>query len=389
MTLINAKALDRQIAKKLKTIEGAGLIRRRFGPPTQPACINFSSNDYLGLTKDSRLRKAYQEGFDLYPCGSGASPVVSGYYPSHQALEGAFAEALSADEALLFSSGYAANLALTMMLASLDAHLLIDKRIHASIYDGIALSKVSVTRFPHQNVSRMKSLLKAGIQRPILLTEGIFSMSGEIAPLDQIMTVCHQASDQVYCIVDEAHSFGVIGPHGLGATAHYSLTQQDIPLRVIPFGKALAGQGAVVLGRRDWIQLLLQQGRSAIYSTAISPAIAHGLKTALSLCYAADDKRHKLQELVQYFQQGTQQSLLRWRQSSTPIQQLQCGCPHLAQKLEQFLFNEGFLCRAIRQPTVPRNETGLRIVLNHCHEWEDIDKLFERIHTFFRMNNGF
>jgi 8-amino-7-oxononanoate synthase len=178
-------------------------------------------------------------------------------------------------------------------------------------------------------------------------------------------------------IVDEAHGFGIIGPQGMGGTCAAGLSQAEVPLRIIPFGKALAGSGAVVVGQAVWIDALLQATRQPVYSTSISPAMAHGMLTTLSLLQEADDRRQQITHLIAYFRQHIQQSAYVWRDSLSPIQQLQLGCPHLAMQMTEKLAKNGIRCFAIRQPTVPKQETGLRIVLNYHHTPHDIDRLFE------------
>jgi len=187
-------------------------------------------------------------------------------------------------------------------------------------------------------------------------------------------TLC--SAHQSELIVDESHAFGILGPQGLGAVAQHQLTQEDVPLRIIPLGKAYAACGAIVAGSRVWIDALLQAARPAIYSTAISPAFAHGLLATLDIVRAADQRRAKLQNLINYFRQAVINAPLKWRDSSSPIQQLQLGCPHRALAYAQILRQQSINCLPIRQPTVSKHESGLRIVLNYNHQPEDIDKLF-------------
>ena len=367
--------MDQLIAAQIRKLQQKGLYRERAKPFVAPAnSLNFCSNDYLSLSTDPRLKQAYQDGFARYPCGSGGSAVISGYHPAHRQLEETIAAALGVDDAILFSSGYAANLAIVTLLASLSAHVLIDKGVHASIYDGLNLAGAKYSRYRHRSLAGLETALKRASTHAVVLTEGLFSMSGQIASLDPLMALCHQYT--AHCIVDEAHSFGLLGPQGLGLINASGLSQDDIPLRLLAFGKALAGQGAVVAGKKAWIDALLQQGRSYIYSTALSPALAHGMKRAFELVIAADDRRLKLNELVRYFQECCKNSSQNWQKSLSPIQQLQLGCPHQARKLADHLLIQGIFCQAIRQPTVNRQETGLRVVLNYSHTKEDIDRLF-------------
>lgn len=337
--------------------------------------LNFSSNDYLSLCHEPEIKKGYLEGFKKYPTGSGGSMVICGYHEAHQSLEQAFIKVLQVDECLLFPSGYTANLSIASLLSRLKIHAVIDKNVHASIYDGLKLSGTTYTRYLHQNTANLEAKLNEIDDDKMIMTESIFSMSGQKTSLDQIhdLAMKHKAG----LIIDEAHAFGIIGREGLGAVVDAKLSQYDVPLRIIPFGKALAGSGAVVVGERQWIEALLQCARSYIYSTAISPAMAFGLEHALTVVRKADERRKKLQDLVHFFRDLTAQFPYNWRDSHTPIQQLQLGCPQEALELSLKLKQKGIYCQPIRQPTVSKKETGLRIILNYRHEPDDLKFLFK------------
>lgn len=342
--------------------------------------LNFSSNDYLSLATDSRIKKAYQVGFSRYPVGSGGSMLVSGYHLAHQALEQAFAQALGVDACIVFMSGYAANLGVINLLACVKAHVLLDKAAHASIYDGLALSGVSYSRFLHNDLTSMALKTQFCPQHTVVMTESLFSMSGQIAPLAAMVDVAKPHGFEL--LVDEAHAFGVLGREGLGGVIEHGLTQQDVPLRVIPLGKAFGASGAIVAGQGIWIDALLQSARSYIYSTAISPAVAFGLLETLDIIRRADIRRTKLTTLVKYFRENIKKSPLKWRNSHTPIQQVQLGCPHRALSCAAFLREKGILCIPMRQPTVSLDETGLRVILNYHHSQEDVDYLFECLNLY-------
>ncbi|ASQ45915.1 aminotransferase class I/II-fold pyridoxal phosphate-dependent enzyme [Legionella clemsonensis] len=355
-------------------LRAAGLYRKRQLVCSPKPSLNFSSNDYLSLTMSKRLKKSFQQGFEKYPSGSGGSMVVCGYHPMHQTLEEAFSHALNTDDALLFSSGYAANLGIISLLTHLDAHLYIDKGLHASFYDGIQLNKISYTRFLHNNLQDLQAKLTRGMDNAVIISEGIFSMSGQLAPLTEMASLGKKNHAKI--IVDEAHSFGILGPQGLGAVAQHQLTPQEVPLRVIPFGKSLGAQGAIVVGEGQWIDALLQSARSYIYSTAVSPALTYGVLETLMFILEADSRRKKLFQLIDYFRKAIKSSPLTWQHSQTPIQQLQLGCPRKALYYTEQLKQRGIFCQSIREPTVSRKHTGLRVILNYHHEPEDIDALF-------------
>lgn len=334
----------------------------------------FDSNDYLSLLSDQRVAEAYQHGFKLYHSGSGGSMLINGYHPVHQALEMAFADYLEVEECILVSSGYVANLAVSGLLGTLQSHCFIDKKIHASVYDGLKLAQISYTRYLHNDVLDLEHKLQNHFSDAAIITEGIFSMSGQIAPLNSLSTLSN--TYKTILIVDEAHAIGVIGEQGKGATALFNLSQTQVPLRIIPLGKAFAGQGAIIAGKAEWIQALLQAGRPIIYSTAISPAMAYGLLKTLDVVVAVDDRRSKLKQLISLFQDLIKESPLRWVHSASAIQQLQLGCPLKANTYSLLLKEKGVRCTAIRQPTVSRKESGLRVVLNYQHQFEDLHYLF-------------
>lgn len=339
------------------------------------AKYNFSSNDYLSLTNDPKVKAFYQNAFANYPTGSTGSVVISGYSNAQAQLESKLADALEVDACMLFSSGYAANLAVVSLLAENAAQLVIDKSVHASIYDGIKLSGAKYTRYLHNDLQSLQSKVQnfsADIDLAVI-TESIFSMSGQIADLAQIKQVIVPYNTNL--IVDEAHAFGVVGARGLGAVAAAGLTQEDVPLRIIPLGKAGAGFGALVAGSGIWIESLLQM-RSAVYSTAVSPAFAYGLLETIEYIQSLDTRRAKLQSLISYFKTLIAKSGLMWRDSASHIQQLQLGCPYKACALADGLCENGIICMPIREPTVRRHETGLRVILNYQHELEDLDYLF-------------
>ncbi len=187
-------------------------------------------------------------------------------------------------------------------------------------------------------------------------------------------------------LVDEAHAFGVLGPQGRGSVAAHALTQQQVPLRVIPLGKACAGQGAIVAGQSPWIKALLQAGRSFVYSTASSPAFAYGLLHTIGFLAAADDRRLKLKQLIALFQEYIKGSPLDWVPSTTPIQFLRLGCAQQALYYGQQLNQHGFFCSVIRSPTVPTHECGLRIILNYQHQEQHLQQLFHQLHLIYEQN---
>lgn len=338
--------------------------------------ISFSSNDYLSLGTCMEVREAYLYGFANYPPGSGASMVVTGFHIAHHDLEEAFKKALGVESCLLFGSGYTANLSVMNLLAAVGAHVLMDKAVHASIYDGINLSKVAYERYAHNDLSNLVDKIKIAPQNTIVLTESIFSMSGKQADLARIAQI-----SAFPLLVDEAHAFGILGENGKGAVQKYGLSINEVPLRIIPFGKAMAGMGAIVAGSKVWIDALLQSARPLIYSTALSPAYAYGLKETLQQLIKVDDRRKKLMDLIAYFRKCVAKSASTWADSLSQIQQLKLGCSVKALSFAQKLEEKGIICLPMRQPTVSKSDTGLRVILNYQHEMEHIDILFKEINS--------
>lgn len=372
----------KRIREYTDKLNAQGLLRvRQVQEHATSGLIRFDSNDYLSLTQDPRIARGYQESYRQYPCGSGASMLLSGYHSAHQSVEHAFADFLNVEECLLFSSGYAANLAVTALLGQIKAHCIIDKNVHASVYDGLTLSRVDYSRFIHNDLDDLTHKLKLLSEPSAVITEGVFSMSGKIAPLAHYASLCTQNKSEL--IVDEAHSIGVLGEQGRGAVEFHGVAANDVSLRVIPLGKAFAAQGAIVAGKRDWIVGLLQAGRSLIYSTAISPALCYGLLNTLEIVSSADDRRLKLMQLIKVFREHTDKSSLNWSDSNTPIQQLRLGSSELAQYYAQELKKQGISCSAIRAPTVAPKESGLRIIINYQHEPEDIQQLFNQLNKIY------
>lgn len=368
--------IQSSITAQLQALASEGLRRKR--QVASSHALHFSCNDYLSLGCDSRVRKAYQRGFMQYPCGSGSSPALSGYHDIHRQLEQAMAQMLGVEDALLFNSGFAANLGLMQVLKQLQLEVIVDKSVHASVYDGLKLAQIHPMRYPNHNLEQLATCLRKQTRPLAVLTEGLFSMSGHTPDLAAIAQLC--SVQQAVCLVDEAHSFGIMGKQGLGAVYHAGLSAQQVPLRVIAMGKAMAGQGAVIAGQADWIAMLIQSARTYTYSTAMSPALAYGLLETLDILRQADAAREALQQVVAYFKKARAMSPLVWRMSDSPIQQLQIGSAHEALRLAEGLARQDIVCFPVRPPTVSKKETGLRVVLNSNHTPEDIDRLFKALH---------
>lgn len=366
---------EQKIRQYLADLDQKGLIRsRHLGALASDIGIDFCSNDYLALSNSPMLQKGFMEGYKKYPSGSGASALIAGYHPIHHELEAFFTASTATDTAMIFSSGYAANLAVMGLLGKLQCPTLIDKSAHASIYDGLHLANIPYGRFFHQNYADMQEKLKDG---SVIVTEGIFSMSGSISDLP-IMVNGAKRKDSVV-IVDEAHSFGIVGEQGMGAAHAAAIALDDIPLRIFPLGKSVGSMGAIVAGKKEWMEALLQAARPYMYSTAVSPAVAYGIKEAMKAVIKAHAARVRLQSLIAHFKRRRASSHLDWLESDTPIQRIKIKSVLRAKKLHQALLAQSIKTQYIRPPTVNKLETGLRICLRADHTPSDIDALFEAL----------
>ncbi len=373
------------LATGLDRIRAAGQFRRRYmltaaqGATIQVegrSYVNFSGNDYLGLAGDARLAQAFQTAAARYGVGSGASQLLSGYNRMHAQLEEAVAAHLGRARALLFSSGYLANLAVVTSFARRrEDRVVMDRDNHASLIDGALLARAGLRRYAHHDLAGLENLLGKG--RTLVATDGVFSMDGSIAALPDLVALC--ARHGALLAVDDAHGFGVLGATGAGSPEHFSLDQNQVPILMATFGKACGVMGAFVAGSEDVIETLIQTGRTCIYSTAMPPALAAAATTALHLSVRESWRRDKLQALVQRFTQGARQLDLPVLPSTTPIQSFMVGNAALALSGSEYLRAAGIRVSAIRAPTVARNTERLRITLSAGHSEQQVDRLLEHL----------
>ncbi|MNG59710.1 8-amino-7-oxononanoate synthase [compost metagenome] len=338
--------------------------------------LNFSGNDYLGLSQDPQVIAAWQQGARQYGVGSGGSGHVTGFCAAHQALEQQLAEWLGYPRALLFISGYAANQALLAALMQADDRILADRLSHASLLEAAAHSPAQLRRFRHNQPQALAGLLAKSCGGQMLaVTEGVFSMDGDSAPLAELHRLTQAAG--AWLMVDDAHGIGVHGEQGRG-----SCWQQGVrpELLVVTFGKAFGVSGAAVLCDEATAEYLLQFARHLIYSTAMPPAQACALQTALQRIQQGDELRARLQDNIQRFRQGAVQLPLALTASVTAIQPLLVGDNQRALDLAQQLRGHGLWVSAIRPPTVPPGGARLRITLTAAHQPQDIDRLLEVLH---------
>lgn len=338
----------------------------------------FCSNDYLGLAQQFSVVNALQDAAAREGAGAGASHLVCGHHALHDALEREVAEWLGYPRALLFGSGFAANLAVQQALLSEENDVCVqDKLNHASLLDATRLAGARLRRYPHLDAEgAMRQLKHAPEGAAMLATDGVFSMDGDIAPLRALSLVARLQQALFY--VDDAHGVGVVGD-GRGAVAAAGLGVDDVPLQLVTLGKALGGSGALVLGRDDLIEHLAETARPYIYTTAVPPAMAAAALEAVRLARRDTWRRTKLAELVALFRGEARRYGLDLMASETPIQPLLCGDDHVAVAMSRALEHAGWLVGAIRPPTVPEGKARLRITLSALHTPEQVRGLVEAI----------
>lgn len=342
--------------------------------------LNFSSNDYLGISQHAQVISAWQQGAEIYGVGSGGSGHVTGYNEAHQLFEEQLADWLGYPRALLFISGFAANQALIAALTEKSDRIVADKLSHASLLEAAMHSPAQLRRFAHNDVDSLQTLLEQPIDgQQLVITEGVFSMDGDAAPLAEIAQVTRHA--QGLLMVDDAHGIGVMGNQGRGSCDHLQVKPD---LLVVTFGKAFGASGAAVLCSESMADYLLQFARHLIYSTAMPPAQACALSAALNVIRRDDSRRSKLQANIARFRAGAQSLPWQLMSSQTAIQPLIVGENQPAVNLAATLRERGIWVTAIRPPTVPPGTARLRITLTASHTDADIDMLLEALYDAAR-----
>ena len=337
--------------------------------------LAFCSNDYLGLAADPRLVEAAQRGLGRFGVGSGAAHLVSGHTAAHHALEEELADFTGRERALLFSTGYMANLGVIGALLGRGDRVFEDRLNHASLIDGGLLSRARFARYAHADVEALASCLPEGDGRKLVVTDGVFSMDGDVAPLAQLASVCND--HEAWLMVDDAHGVGVLGPGGGGSVAEAGLTQGQVPVLMGTLGKALGGAGAFVAGPEPLIETLIQYARPYIYTTAMPAAIAEATRASLRICRDEEWRRERRSGLVERFRHGAARIGLRLCDSRTPIQPVLLGDSHRALAWSAELRRQGILVTAIRPPTVPDNAARLRVTLSAAHTAAHVDTLLD------------
>ena len=336
--------------------------------------LSFCSNDYLGLANHADVVSAFHRGVDEYGCGSGAAHLITGHSRAHHVLEEELADFVRRPRALLFSTGYSANLGVMAALLGRGDRVYEDRLNHASLLDAARLSRARLMRYQHNDAAALASRLATSPAcETLVATDGVFSMDGDMAPLADLSAVA--ARHDAWVLVDDAHGLGVLGPQGRGCVAQAGLGVKEVPILMGTLGKAFGAFGAFVAGSEELIETLIQQARTYIYTTAPPPAVACAARAALQRVREDDWRREQLQRLIRVFRGGARQLGLSLCDSQTPIQPLLVGEARQALHLSQALRERGILISAIRPPTVAGGSSRLRITFSAAHGEAQVEQL--------------
>lgn len=336
----------------------------------------FCSNDYLGLANHPAIIEAAREGAVRYGMGAGASHLVLGHSRAHHDLEHALAEFLQLPRALLFSTGYMANIGVVTALAGREDAVFADRFNHASLNDACLLSRAKFKRYAHGDLDMLARLLgQTSARRKLVVTDAVFSMDGDIAPVRELLALCE--THNAWLMLDDAHGFGVLGANGRGALEHFDISgmRSRRIIYMATLGKAAGGFGAFVAGEASLIETLIQRARSYIYTTATPPLVAHALLKSLGVIASESWRRDNLINRITQLKQLLKETRGKLLPSDTAIQPLLVGGNHAAMSLSSKLAAQGILVPAIRPPTVPQGSARLRISLSAAHTADDIQRL--------------
>lgn len=376
------------LASDLAEIERGGLARRRrLLQSPQGARVRvdgreyvaFCSNDYLGLAAHPDVIEAARAGAARHGVGAGASHLILGHSAPHHELEERLAALVERPRALLFSTGYQANLGVVTALLGREDAVFGDRLNHASLNDAALLSRATFRRYPHADLGALARLLRASkARRKLVVTDAVFSMDGDIAPLPGLIELCER--HDAWLLVDDAHGFGVLGPSGRGTLAYFGARSPRV-IAMATLGKAAGVFGAFVAGEAEVIELLLQRARAYVYTTAMPPMLASALSASLELIRDGDARRDRLRSLIERLRGRVNAGRWRLPASQTPIQPLVIGASDEAMGVSERLAGAGLLVPAIRPPTVPRGTARLRISLSAAHGPGDVDRLADALNA--------
>ncbi len=349
------------------------------------AVLCFSSNDYLGLANHPEISKAFQQGVSTWGAGSGGSHLVCGHSREHQALEEELAAFVRRPRALLFSTGYMANMGVISTLVGRGDYVFEDKLNHASLLDGAMASRALMRRYRHGDIQHLYELLAAAPPgNRLIVTDGVFSMDGDCAPLPQLAALAQR--QRAWLMVDDAHGIGCLGETGGGAVEQFRLGMDEVQILVGTLGKAFGTSGAFVAGSETLIEALIQFARTYIYTTAMPPAVAAATRASLRVMAQEPWRRERLQRLIEHFRQLAAVAGLRVLPSSSPVQPLWVGDDLRAMQMSEYLLGRGFLVTAIRPPTVPEGGARLRISLTAAHSHEQVESLVTALAEWHRTD---
>ena len=375
-------SLHTELAAELadRDVRGLRRVRRLLASPQRARVtvdgrdyVAFCSNDYLGLAADPRLAAAAREGIDRYGVGGGASHLILGHGTAHHELEEALAQFVRLPRALLFSTGYMANMGVVSALTGRGDAVFADKLNHASLNDAALVSRAAFKRYAHNDLDALARLLATTTaRRRLVVTDAVFSMDGDIAPVAALLELCER--HDAYLFIDDAHGFGVLGEAGRGTLEHFGITSDRI-IYMATLGKAAGVAGAFVAGDETLIETLIQNARTYIYTTATPPLLAHALLASLQIIAQEEWRRERLRTLIAQLRDGLAASPWQLMPSETPIQPLLVGGNDAALALSARLAATGLLVPAIRPPTVPQGTARLRISLSADHEAADVARL--------------
>ncbi|WP_079203619.1 8-amino-7-oxononanoate synthase [Pseudomonas sp. CC6-YY-74] len=374
------------LAARLAERRAANLYRQRplLDSPQGPLVkvdgrelLAFCSNDYLGLANHPQVIEAWRAGALRWGVGGGASHLVIGHSTPHHELEEALAEFTGRPRALLFSTGYMANLGAVTALLSQGDTVLEDRLNHASLLDAGLLSGARFSRYLHNDAASLASRLDKAVGNTLVVTDGVFSMDGDLAELPALCAAAKAKG--AWVMVDDAHGFGPLGASGGGIVEHFGLGQDDVQVLVGTLGKAFGTAGAFVAGSEELIDTLVQFARPYIYTTSQPPALACATLKSLELLRSENWRREHLNALIKRFREGAQSIGLELMDSATPIQPILIGDSARAMRLSQLLRERGLLVTAIRPPTVPAGSARLRVTLSAAHSAAQLERLLEAL----------
>ncbi len=380
--------LEEYIEEELERIREENLLRKlRVVSSPQNArviidgreLINFSSNNYLGLANHPEIIEAFIEGAKRWGVGSGAARLIVGNHEPHSLLERRLAEFKEKEAALVYTSGYHANVGIISAIMGRGDEIFSDSLNHASIIDGCRLSKAKISVYRHRDMNHLEDLLrKSETKKKLIVTDSVFSMDGDLAPLNEIVELADRYDAAV--MIDEAHATGVFGPGGRGLAYHLGL-QDKIEIQMGTLGKAVGVFGGYVTGNRKLIDFLINRSRSFIFTTGYPPAMAVATSRALDLIERGDELRNRLWENIRFFRKKAEETFGEKVEIYSPIVPIIIGEPEDTMEISHYLFQQGFFVGAIRPPTVPPGTSRLRVSLMATHKEEEIGRLIDTLHT--------